>query len=117
MMLIPKIVAFVAAGALTAVAAPSAQAQNWDLPTAYASANFHTANIERFAAGVKQASGGKLSLKVHSGASLYKMPEIKRAVQTGQVPIGEVLMVTLVNENALFAVDGLPFLASSYADA
>jgi TRAP-type C4-dicarboxylate transport system substrate-binding protein len=45
------------------------------------------------------------------------MPEIKRAVQSGQVPIGEVLMVTLVNENALYAVDGLPFLASSYADA
>lgn len=112
-----KIMAFVAAGALTAVLAPSAQAQSWDMPTAYAPANFHTVNIERFAAGVKQATGGKLLLKVHSGASLYKMPEIKRAVQSGQVPIGEVLMVTLVNENALYAVDGLPFLASSYADA
>ncbi len=116
-MLIRNILAFVAAGALTALAAPSVQAQSWDMPTAYAPANFHTANIERFAAGVKQATSGKLSLKVHSGASLYKMPEIKRAVQSGQVPIGEVLMVTLANENALYAVDGLPFLASSYTDA
>src|SRR5690606_25813920 len=94
-----------------------ATAQSWDMPTAYAPANFHTANIDKFAAGVKGATGGKLSIKVHPGASLYKMPEIKRAVQTGQVPIGEVLMVTLTNENPLYAVDGLPFLASSYADA
>jgi TRAP-type C4-dicarboxylate transport system substrate-binding protein len=45
------------------------------------------------------------------------MPEIKRAVQQGQVPIGEVLMVTLVNENPVYAIDGLPFLASSHAEA
>lgn len=107
---------FVAAAVL-ACAAPMARAQSWDMPTAYAPANFHTVNIEKFAANVRTATGGKLALKVHSGASLYKMPEIKRAVQTGQVPLGEVLMVTLTNENALYAVDGLPFLASSYADA
>lgn len=112
-----KLQAMIAAGALALMAPMSGQAQSWDMPTPYAPANFHTVNIERFAAGVKQATGGKLVIKVHSSASLYKMPEIKRAVQTGQVPIGEVLMVTLVNENALFAVDGLPFLASSYEDA
>ncbi len=107
-----------AAAALAAAGAPAtATAQSWDMPTAYAPANFHTVNIERFAAAVKTATGGKLAIKVHPGASLYKMPEIKRAVQTGQVPIGEVLMVTLTNENPLYAVDGLPFLASSYAQA
>jgi len=95
----------------------SASAQSWDMPTAYAPANFHTVNIEKFASGVKEATGGKLNIKVHPGASLYKMPEIKRAVQTGQVPIGETLMVTLTNENPLYAVDGLPFLASSYEQA
>lgn len=102
---------------LLAGSAPMVGAQSWDMPTAYSPSNFHTVNIERFAAAVKEATGGKLSLKVHSGASLYKMPEIKRAVQTGQVPIGEVLMVTLSNENPLYAIDGMPFLASSYADA
>lgn len=116
-MLPRKLLATLATGAVLALAAAASHAQSWDFPTPYAPSNFHTVNIEHFAAGVKQATQGKLALKVHSGASLYKMPEIKRAVQSGQVPIGEVLMVTLVNENALYAVDGLPFLASSYADA
>lgn len=89
-------------------------AQSWDLPSAYAPSNFHTVNLEKFAAGVKSATGGKLQLKVHPGASLYKATEIKRAVQAGQVPIGEILMVLLVNENPLYAIDGLPFLAASY---
>lgn len=92
-------------------------AQNWDLPTGYAPTNFHTVNINKFATAVGQATDGKLTIKVHPGASLYKMPEIKRAVQAGQVPIGEVLMVTLSNENPLFAIDGMPFFASSYEQA
>lgn len=117
MMPIRKCLLAGAAAAALGLAAPLAGAQSWDMPTPYAPANFHTVNIEKFAAGVKAASGGKLAIKVHSGASLYKMPEIKRAVQTGQVPLGEVLMVTLTNENPLYAIDGLPFLASSYADA
>lgn len=96
------------------LAAGAASAQKWDMPTGYAPANFHTINNTAFADAVGAATGGKLAIKVHPGASLYKMPEIKRAVQQGQVPIGEVLMVTLVNENPLYAIDGLPFLASSY---
>ena len=112
-----KLFALVASAALAALAATPLRAQTWDMPTPYAPANFHTVNIEKFAESVKSATGGKLVIKVHSGASLYKMPEIKRAVQTRQVPIGEVMMVTLVNDNTLYAVDGLPFLASSYADA
>jgi len=95
----------------------AAGAQSWDLPSAYAPSNFHTVNLEKFAEGVKNATGGKLLLKVHAGASLYKATEIKRAVQTGQAPIGEILMVLLVNEHALYAVDGLPFVAASYEAA
>lgn len=94
-----------------------AQAQTWDLPSAYAPANFHTVNLEKFAEGVKGATGGKLIIRVHSGASLYKATEIKRAVQTGQVPAGEILMTLLSNENPVYAVDGVPFLANSYEAA
>lgn len=116
-MTIRKLLALAAAAALPALATAPAAAQNWDMPTAYAPTNFHTQNIEAFAAAVKKATGGKLAITVHPGASLYKMPEIKRAVQTRQVPIGEVLMVTLVNDNAVYGVDGLPFLANSYDEA
>ncbi len=113
---IRKISRLVCATAIVFVSA-TANAQNWDMPTGYAPTNFHTVNNTAFAEAVGKASAGKLTIKVHPGASLYKMPEIKRAVQQGQVPIGEVLMVTLVNENPLYAVDGLPFLADSYDSA
>jgi TRAP-type transport system periplasmic protein len=96
----------------------SASAQTkWDLPTAYAASNFHTENIVEFAADVDKATGGKLKIQVHPNASLFKAPEIKRAVQGGQAQIGEMLWVNYENENALFGIDGVPFLATSYAEA
>ncbi|MBE0612368.1 MAG: TRAP transporter substrate-binding protein [Burkholderiales bacterium] len=96
----------------------TAQAQTkWDMPTPYADSNFHTKNVRQFAADVKAASGGKLEIVVHSAASLIKHPEIKRAVQTGQVNIGQILGSILANENPIFAFDSNPFLAPNYAKA
>jgi TRAP-type C4-dicarboxylate transport system substrate-binding protein len=89
----------------------------WDLPTAYPVGNFHTVNMQKMADAVKAGSGGKLDIVIHPNGSLYKANEIKRAVQTGQVPAGEILMVNLGNENPIFEIDGVPFLATSYADA
>lgn len=108
---------------LTAVAAtlmlagPAAAQTVWDMPTGYAPNNFHTVNDMEFAKRVEEATGGKLKINVHPGASLYKAPEIKRAIQTGQAQIGEVLMVLHTNENPMYAIDGMPFLATSYEDA
>ena len=96
--------------------AASAQTK-WDLPTAYPALNFHTENIAEFAAEVDKATGGKLKIQVHANASLFKAPEIKRAVQGGQAQIGEMLWVNYENENAFFGIDGVPFLATSYGDA
>ena len=95
-----------------------AQAQTkWDLPAAYPPGNFHTENLMQFAADVDKATGGKLKITIHANASLFKANEIKRAVQGGQAPIGEVLLVNFENENPIFGADGIPFLATSYADA
>jgi TRAP-type transport system periplasmic protein len=103
------------AGLATCLSTVGAAAQTkWDLPTAYPVGNFHSLNIQKFADAVKQSTGGKLLITVHPGASLFKAPEIKRAVQTGQAQIGEVLMVNLANENPIFEVDGIPFLATDY---
>jgi TRAP-type C4-dicarboxylate transport system substrate-binding protein len=100
------------------LAAPLAFAQaKWDLPTAYATNTFQTENVQQFADDVGKATGGKLKITVHAGASLYKMPEIKRAVQTGQAQIGEFILSAAANENALFGVDSIPFLATSYGAA
>ena len=89
----------------------------WDLPTAYPVSNFHTENIQQFAADVDKATGGKLKIQVHANAALFKAPEIKRAVQGNQAQAGEILLVNFENENPLFGVDGIPFLATSYADS
>jgi TRAP-type C4-dicarboxylate transport system substrate-binding protein len=103
----------VALAGLTLAALASAQTR-WDLPTAYPANNFHTENITQFASDVDKASGGKLKITVHENASLFKAPEIKRAVQGGQAQMGEILLVNYQNEWQGFGVDGLPFLADSY---
>ena len=89
----------------------------WDLPAAYPASNFHSINLAEFAADVDKATAGKLKITVHPGASLFKAPEIKRAVQGGQAQIGEVLLANLANEWPIYAADGLPFLADSYDEA
>ena len=106
--------AFALAGAL---AGPALAQTKWDLPAAYPPANFHTENLVQFAADVEKATAGKLKITVHANASLFKANEIKRAVQGGQAQIGEVLLVNFENENPIYGVDGLPFLAASYTDA
>jgi TRAP-type transport system periplasmic protein len=89
----------------------------WDLPAAYAPGNFHTENLVQFADDVEKATGGKLKIVVHSNASLFKAPEIKRAVQNGQAQLGEILLVNFENENPIYGLDGLPFLATGYKDS
>ena len=89
----------------------------WDFPTAYPANNFHTENIAQFASDVEKATGGKLKITVHANASLFKATEIKRAVQGGQAQIGEVLLVNFENENPIYGADGIPFLATSFADS
>ena len=98
--------------------AVSAGAQTkWDLPSAYPASNMHTENLAQFVKDVDAATGGKLKIQVHDNASLFKAPEIKRAVQGGQAQAGEFLMVNFQNEWPLWGLDGLPFLATSYADS
>ncbi len=101
-----------------ATAALVAQAQTkWDLPSGYGPNTFQVQNLQWFAEEVDKATAGKLKLTLHPGASLFKANEIKRAVQTGQTPIGEFILSGAANENALFGVDSIPFLATTYAEA
>ncbi len=107
---------FLAAAALLAAGSALAQTK-WDLPAAYPATNFHSENLAQFAAEIDKASGGKLKITVHPNASLFKAPEIKRAVQGGQAQIGEILLTAYQNEWPIFGADGLPFLADSYDES
>jgi TRAP-type C4-dicarboxylate transport system substrate-binding protein len=100
------------------IASTSLLAQTkWDMPTPYPATNFHTENVNAFAADVDKASAGKLKITVHPAGSLFKANEIKRAVQGGQAQIGEILLSGYSNEDPLFGTDSVPFLATSYAES
>lgn len=106
------------AGVLAFGLAGTAAAQDrWEMPTPYPDGNYQTQNIRAFADDVKAATNGGLVIRVHSNASLFKLPEIKRAVQTGQVQAGEILLSTLSNEDPMFEADAVPFLATSFDEA
>ncbi len=102
---------------IAATMSMTAMADTWDMPTPYPDKTFHTANIIEFASDVNKATNGALKIKIHSAGSLFKHPEIKNAVRSGQVPIGEFFLSRLSNEHAAFGTDSLPFLATNYADA
>ena len=95
----------------------AANAAKWDMPTPYGDGVHHTQNVRAFAEDVKTATKGELEIAVHSGASLFKHPEIHRAVRSGQVNIGEMFMGLLGNDDPVFKVDNIPFLASDFDSA
>jgi TRAP-type C4-dicarboxylate transport system substrate-binding protein len=108
-----------AAAAITlSLASTAAFAQTkWDLASAYPATNFHSENLVQFANDVDKATAGKLKITVHTNASLFKAPEIKRAVQGGQAQAGEIIFANFQNEWQIYGADGLPFLADSYDEA
>ncbi len=108
---------YMLAGVALLAATVAAAATKWDMPTPYGDKTFHTVNIRQFAADVDKATNGGLKIVVHSAGSLIKHPEIKNAVRRGLVPIGEVLMSRLSNEDPVFGVDSIPFLATNYDEA
>lgn len=99
------------------MALPAAAETTWDMPTPYSDAVFHTQNIIQFAADVDAATNGELKITVHSAGSLFGHAEIKDSVRRGLAPIGELLISRLANEDPVFGVDAIPFLAASYEDA
>jgi TRAP-type C4-dicarboxylate transport system substrate-binding protein len=95
-------------------ATPALAQTKWNLPAAYPADNPHSENLVAFAKDVEAGTSGKLQITVHPGASLFKAPDIKRAVMTGQAQMGEVLLSIHENEDPVFGVDVVPFLATSW---
>jgi len=113
-----KLTAFAAGVVFAAASATGASAQTkWDMPTPYGDGNFHTKNVVQFTQDVAKATGGKLTITVHSNGSLIKHPEIKSSIRRGVAPIGEVLISNHQNESPIYGVDSVPFLATSFDEA
>ncbi len=108
---------FVIAAALFLGITSSSAAEKWDMASGYPDSNFHTQNLNQFAQDVKQATRGELDIVLHSNQALFKLADIKRAVQSRQVPIGEILLVQFGNEDPFYEVSSIPFLADDYRKA
>ena len=102
--------------AFAGVALADGHAQSWDMPMAYAATNFHSEHGVIFADKVREYTDGAIDITEHAGGSLFGGGDIKRAIQTGQVPIGERFMSAHANEAPLLGWDNLPFIATSYED-
>lgn len=110
-----KLMAGVATAAVALTAAlPAMAAEKWDMPMAYSASNFHSENGAEFAECVTKGTNGDIEITTHPGGALFAGADIKRAIQTGQVQIGERLMSGHQNENAVFGFDNVPFLAPSF---
>ncbi|WP_028239303.1 TRAP transporter substrate-binding protein [Stutzerimonas azotifigens] len=92
-------------------------AERWNMTVENPDGNSITEVAKEFARNVAAATDNELQIRVHSNSVLFKRPEVKRAVQTGQVQAGDVLMSVLGNEDPIFEADSVPFLARSYPEA
>ncbi len=105
------------AAAITLTAGAASAQVKWDMPTGYSDGTFQTVNVRQFVADIEKAAPGKLAITVHSNGSLVKMPEMRRAVASGQVQIAELIVSVLSNEDPIFGFDSIPGLVGGYADA
>ena len=97
---------------------PAVQAaEKWNMSAEQPDGNYITVVAKEFAENVGKATKGEVEVKVHSNSVLFKRAELKRAVQTGQVPVGDVLISVLGNEDAMFEVDAVPLLARDFDSA
>ncbi|MXQ12184.1 TRAP transporter substrate-binding protein [Microvirga makkahensis] len=103
---------YLAAAALSVagvVTATASYAQTvWTMASGYPESSFFTKNIREFIKEVETKSNGKLKIDLRPHDSLIKLDAIKRAVQSGQVQIGEIRMGVYGNEAAMYNLDNIP---------
>lgn len=109
------LLASAAIGAGMLATAGSAQAVEWIMASGYPDSNFLTKNLKMFVEDVK--AGTSVNIQLNSNDSLIKLDAIKTSVQRGQIPIGEIRLGVYGNEDPMYVLAGLPFIAPDYAAA
>jgi len=104
---------------LAALAAASvAHAQtSWRLATGYRAESFHTQNIVQFGNDVERATGGALRIDVRPNNAMFKLNDIRQAVQDGKAEAGETIMTSMAKDIPIAGADSIPFVVGSYDDA
>jgi len=101
------------ASAAAALSATSAHAEKWDMALAYPATNYHSEIATEFAAEV--SANSPLEIVTHPNGSLFGGSEIFGAIRKGLAPIGERLISALGNDDPIYEIDSVPFLATSFA--
>lgn len=104
-----------AIAALTMSVGLASAQTTWIMASGYPEDNFHTKNIRAFIEDV--AANSDLTIDLQSNDTLIKLDAIKTAIQRAQVPIGEIRLGVYGNEDPMYILAGLPFIASTYAEA
>lgn len=117
MKVIRKTKTLFAAAAAAAIATAATAETTWTMASGYADSNFMTQNIRKFIDDVQAGTDGELTISLHSNGTLMKLDAIRRAVQTDQVQIGEIRLGSYSNEDPMYNLAGLPFVAGNYDSA
>ena len=112
-----KILKALAAAVTVAGLSTAAAATSWTMVSGYPEESFLTKNIRQFIAEVEKETKGELKIDLRSNDTLIKHDAIKRAVQAGQVPIGEIRLGVYGNESPMYILDSLPNIAANYEEA
>jgi TRAP-type C4-dicarboxylate transport system substrate-binding protein len=102
--------------ALAAVSVTHAQTR-WQLASGYREDSFHTQNLALFASDVEQGTTGALRIDLRPNNTMFKLADIRQAVQDGRAQAGETIMTSMVGEIPIAGADSIPFVVHSYADA
>lgn len=97
--------------------APAVAQTNWTMASGYPESSFFTQNIRQMIKEIEEKSGGKLKIDLRSNDSLIKLDAVKRAVQSGQIQIGEIRLGVYGNEAAMYNLDNIPGVATTYDQA
>ncbi len=99
-------------------AATVAHAQStWKIATGYRAESFHTENIAQFGRDVEAATKGQLRIELAPNGSLFKLGDIRQAVEDGKVQAGETIMTSMVKDIPLAGADSIPFVVGTYQRA
>ena len=90
-------------------------AADWTMASGYPKSNFHTQNILKFIDEVKSTTSVNINLNPND--TLIKLDAIKTSLQRGQIPIGEIRLGIYGNEDPMYILAGLPFIATDYSSA
>jgi TRAP-type C4-dicarboxylate transport system substrate-binding protein len=113
----PLYVAAFAGALMGAAAVAPATATDLKMASGYPDSNYLTQTVRDFIADAQKRSGGSLKIELHNNQTLVKLPEMMRAVQTNQVALGDIRLGNYGNQDPVYILDAIPFLAGDYDSA